>query len=739
MRRASATAGRSRPRIVRRRRVFERLERDWPKPLTLVTGPAGFGKTTAVETWLEGRREPVIWVALGEDDNDPNLLWSRILAESVRANGIGGPARSALEGTLGSPRRAIERFAAELRGAGIAPVLVLDDLHLIDDPACLRTLELGARLLTGTAQLILVSRREPTLPLDRLYGRGQLILVGVTELSFGREETRALLGQYGVVLEATALDCVFEVTGGWPAAVYMTALWLRDAPEPSAAAREMARPRDELAAYLLSEVIGGLDTEVREFLRRTSVLPRMTGELCDHILGRDGSAEMIDRLRETNLLVKSDRRRRGWHRYHPLLRGVLARHLDDVEPGAASVLHARAAEWFLAHGMPEEAAEQAREGGDEELLADLLRDLHLDLLRSGRSATLLRWARALPDEILDARPEVTMPAALIALNAGRPSVEVRRLLARAGGARSRGGPRWSAENEAEWQMLRAGTGEGGVAESLATASAAVEVDAPRLSHVCKAVLGMFLELAGDPIEAYEVARSTVEEPGVEARPFALLLAEGTMALVELERGHTRLARRHVDQALEVIERAGIDEGPISARVHSCEALVCLAEGEPAAAERAAELSLWQPFDTAPLLAWTLLVAAEARARVGNFTAARDALDHADELLARSPDPGRLPAMRDQVAARVSASEADGAQVEEISPAELRVLELLADGMSRPEIADALMISVNTVKTHQRRLYRKLGSAERETAVGRARAHGLLDGQAVEASGHRSPG
>jgi LuxR family maltose regulon positive regulatory protein len=713
--------------LIRRRRLFERLERDWPKPLTLVTAPPGFGKTTAIETWLGGRTEPVIWVALGEDDNDPVLLWSRILAESVRAHGIGGAARTALEGTLGSPRKAIELFAAELRGAGLEPVLVLDDLHLIDDPACLRTLELGARLTAPTARLVLIGRNEPALPLDRLFARGQLIPIGVHELSFDREETRGLLRRYGVALDEVALDSVFAVTGGWPAAVYMTALWLRDAPEPSAAAREMAHPREELTAYLLSEVIGALDPEVRTFMRRTSVLPRMSGDLCDHVLERCGSTAMIELLHETNLLVRSDRRRRGWHRYHPLLRSVLRQHLDDEEPGAAAVLHGRAAEWFIVHGMPEEAAEQAREAGDHELLADLLQDQHLDLLRTGRSATLLRWAKALPDEILDARADVTMPAALIALNAGRPSVEIRRLLARAEVSRDRDGHRWSAENEVEWQMLRAGTGEDGVAVSLAAARAAAAVDAPQLTHVSKAVLSMFLEFAGDSAEARKVARETLEEPGVEARPFALLLAAGTLALVELAGGRARIAREHVDQALAVIGRAGIEDGPISARIYSCEALVCIAEGELAAAARAAAVSLRQPFDTAPLLAWTLLVAAEARACVGDFRGAEEVLGHATELIESSPDPGRLPKHREEVAARIAASRSERtALVEEVSPAELRVLRLLGEEMTRTEIASALTVSVNTVKTHQRRLYRKLGAGDRETVVARARSHGLLE-------------
>ncbi|MBS1879784.1 MAG: AAA family ATPase [Actinobacteria bacterium] len=716
-------------RLVRRRRLFERLDRDWPKPLTVVAAPAGFGKTTAVERWLEQRDEGVVWVALDEDDNDPILLWSRILAETRSGHGVGAEAAAALTGAISSPRRAIQLLAAELAAAGEPLVFVLDDLHLIDDPACLRSIELAAGLIAATAPLVLITRTEPALPLERLHGRGQLLRIGPRELAFDRDETGELLESYGIDPDREPLDAVFAATGGWPAAVYMAALWLRDAPDRTAAARELAQLEGELTDYLLSEVVGGLDPELRGFMLRTSPFARISGRFCDEVLERRGSAATIERLRAGNLLVRGDRRHPGWHRYHPLLRRVLSTQLEAEQPGAATALHRRAARWLLGNGMPEEAAEQARDGGDHELLAELLQELHLDLTRSGRSATLLRWAEALPPELLDARPDVTMAAASAAQIAGRPALEIRRLLARADLAGRRSGTGWSAENEVEWQMMTATNGEAGVAASVAAARAGVAAadGAPQLGHVSRGVLSMFLELAGERAAAAEVATAVVEDPEAAARPFAMLLARGTLALAELARGRPRLARGQVEAATALIERAGLEEGPISARIYSCEALICLAEGDPATAVRAAGRSLGEPFETAPLRAWTLLVEADARAGSGDFRAAGEALAHAGELLAASPDPGRVAALREEVATRVAASETDGAiRFEAVTPAELRVLRRLAAGMTRAEIAASLVVSVNTVKTHQRSLYRKLGSGERETAIARARSHGLLD-------------
>jgi LuxR family maltose regulon positive regulatory protein len=722
-------------RLIGRPRVFRKLDRDWPAPLLVVTAPAGFGKTTTIEGFLAGRSARAVWVGLDEDDNDAVLLWSRILAEATREYGIGLKATAALRSAIGSPRRAIEQLAAEARQVGEPLIFVLDDLHLIDDAACLRSIELGVRLLAPEVSWVLLTRQEPGLPLERLHGRGQLMRLGPDELAFDHEETADLLDRFGLELGRDERDAVQEATGGWPAAVYMSALWLRDAPDPRRAALELAPTDGELNDYLVREVIGGLPPQLRTFLRRSSVLRRLNGPLCDAVLQRVGSQELIDQLRETILLVRGERSRSGWLRYHALLRRALVAELEELEPGAAAPMQRRAADWFLDGGMPEDAAELARDAGDHALLADLLADHHLTMIRAGRATTLSRWAEALPDEVLEARPDVTIAAATAAEVAARPSIEIRRLLGRADVARQRKDPTWSVENEVEFQLLSALNGEGGVTASVTAArqGTALAGSVPQLSHVGEAVLGMFLELAGEVDEAEAVSRAVIEDPGVAPRPFALLFGKGTLALTELARGRPRSARDQVERALATITRSAVEDTPIASRIYSCEALLLIAEGDVAAARRAAERALEVPFDTGPMRAWTLLVAADARARGGDFAGARAALGHADELIERSPDPGRLVIQREEVAARVAGSEADGAVLAEpISPAELRVLRLLAeDDLTRAEIADSLIVSLNTVKTHQRSLYRKLGAGDRETAIGRARSHGLLDPAGVE--------
>lgn len=725
---SAKTRGRSHDRVIERRSLFDRLGRDWPSPVTIVTAPAGFGKTTAVEAWLERNEEAVVWVAVDEDHNDPVFLWTRILDEAIRAQGIGIAARAALDDTRGSPRVAVELFAAELREIESRPVLVLDDVHLIDDPACLDSVRLAIRLVTRHASLVLISRQALALPIERLRGRGHLLRIGPDELAFDRDETRDLLDRFEVGLDAAALEALFDATGGWPAAVYMSALWLRDMPEPSVALAQIGRPDRQLTDYLLSEVIGGLDPEVREFLVRSSALRRISGPLCDDVLGRVDSAGLIARLSETNLLVGGDRRHDGWHQYHALLQAVLRRELEENAPEAVGILGRRAADWFLRNEMVEDAAEQAREIEDHELLTELLVSRHLPMLRSGRLTTLQRWRVAIPAEVFRSRSDAAIAAAMVAENADSPSSEVRKLLAWADAVGRGNHSEWDEQSEVAWQILSAGSSEDGVSASVGAAERAVILaeNVPQLRHVSESVLSMFLELAGEPERAFSVATSVIEDPDVAARPFAQLLARGTLALVELERGRVRIARSHVRLASGVIARAGIQDGPIAARIYSCDALVSLAEGDAAAAARAAALSLEHPFDTAPTLAWALLVAATARAGSGDLDGGREALEHAGELIEVSPDAGRLPGLMRETLARFTSGDAVGIVLaEEVSPAEMKVLRLLAEGLSRPEIAESLVVSINTVKTHQRVLYRKLGSSRRDVALARARARGLI--------------
>lgn len=697
--------------------------------VNLVCAPAGFGKSTTVRQWLEHRSEPTFWIDLSPDDNDPFRLWSRIVDESIRETGRGVRARVALGGTAGSVRPAIERLAEDFAATGTPICLVLDDFHLIEDPDCVRSIELAIDLFSSQAQLVLISRNVPSLPLQRYEGRGQLLRVGVSDLAFDEAETLSLLAdEQEIQVGPEAAGELCERTGGWPAALYMSALWLQDTSDPIEVSQLMPQRQERIADFLMSEVIGGLEPAVREFLHRTSFLGWMSGELCDEACGFSGSSEMLDEVCRANQLVERDRRMPGWFRYHALMRDLLLDQLTRREPERLADMRRSAIDWFRRHEMIDAAAEMAIEAGEFGALADLIEENHFPLVSVGRLATIWRWGRVLPKEILDERPHMTLVIALAAEVQGVPVVKIRRLLTRAERSRKEVGTDWTSHHEAFWQTLTAFTAGKGVGASVAAARRAVAAteEIPEHQLVAKAFLARYLEMAGELEEAEQLAREVIEDPDAEERPHGLIFATVSLALIENSRGQVQAAESWVQAGHEAVGKFGLQDSRVGSMACLADASVALSAGDLARAGRAAEKALQVEFEDPPMKARMLLVAAEVRSLRGQVEQAEAALEMADEVVAACPDIGRALELREGVRARIGAVGSAGTySVEPLSNAELRILPLLEHGASRAAIAEELFLSVNTVKTHMRSIYRKLGASNREVAVARARMAGLL--------------
>jgi len=714
---------------VQRDRLLAKLDRRGMHRVNLVCAPAGFGKTTTVRQWQEYRSEPTVWIDLSPDDNDPFRLWSRIIDASIREIGIGVRARVALGGMAGSVRLAIERMAEDCVARSIPICLVLDDFHLIEDPDCVKSIELAIDLFSSQARLVLISRSVPDLPLQRYEGRGQLLRVGTSDLAFDQEETlRLLADEEEIPADPEVAGELCERTGGWPAALYMSTLWLQDASDPIEVSKLIPQRQERIADFLMSEVIGGLEPGVREFLQRTSFLGWMSGELCDEACGFSGSSEMLDEVCRANQLVERDRTRPGWFRYHALMRDLLLDQMTRREPERLADMRRSAIEWFRRREMIDAAAEMAIEAGEYDTLADLIEVNHLALVSGGRLATIWRWGRALPTDILDERPRMTLVIALAAELQGVPVVKVRRMLARVERSRKAAATDWTSYQEAFWQTLTAFTAGKGVGASVAAARrtvAAVE-EIPEHQLVSMAFLASYLEMAGELEEAEQLARQVVEDPDAEDRPHGLIFATVSLALIENSKGQVQAAEGWVRASHDAVRKFGLQDSRVDSMACLADACVALSAGDLARAGRAAEKALRVEFEDPPMKARTLLVAAEVRSLRGQVEQAEAALDMVDEIVAACPDIGRVLELREGVRARIGAVESAGTySVEPLTNAELRILPLLEDGASRAAIAEELFLSVNTVKTHMRSIYRKLGASNREVVVARARLAGLL--------------
>ena len=393
---------------VARPRLAGLLERAHDAPVTLVSAPAGFGKTTLLATWLASAGRPVAWVSLDERDRQPTTYWSYVLLALDRA--APGSAAAALT-LLQSGQAPVESVLAgvvnELSVQDGEVTLVLDDHHLADGPEVAAGMTFLVDHLPPQLHLVLSTRADPALPLSRLRARGELVEVRAADLRFDADEAAAYLNDLNALGLPPDQVAVLEArTEGWVAALQLAALSLRDRGDASGFIDRFAGDDRFVVDYLVDEVLGRQPDDVRRFLLDTSVLERLTAPLCEAVhAGAPGSGRaMLDLLERQNLfLVPLDDHRR-WYRYHHLFADVLRAHLLQERPADAAELHRRASRWYAGAGEVEEAVRHALAGGDAAAAAGLVEQAIPGLRRERRESVIRRWADALPDDVVRDRP-----------------------------------------------------------------------------------------------------------------------------------------------------------------------------------------------------------------------------------------------------------------------------------------------------------------------------------------------
>ncbi len=702
--------------------------------MTLVVGPAGYGKTVAVELWLAERGHTAAWVVADARDDDPVRLWASVASAVERVRpGAGGEALSELRDPAGVVVPAIEALAAGLAEDGRPIVLVVDDVQSIGDRGCLRSLDHAVAALPEHVQLVLISRTLPAMRLARLRTQGQLVEVGAEELAFTVAEAQHLFAAVpGVSADEATVAALTGRTEGWAGVLYLAALWLRERGDPAVALRTFRGSQRDVTGYFAGEVLGDLTPDAREFLQRTAVLPQLCGELGDAVLRQSGSRDRLRALERANRLVIALVDRPGWYRYHALLRDHL---LGGVDRADADAVRRRALSWSRDHGLVEDAAEYARAAGDVGALLELIDDHTLDLLRSGRSRTLVRWTTAIPRAQLLAHPRALVAGIAAAHVSGRPAAEIRRMLVLARGA----DPYLVGSYEgAMLQIGRALYTDDHVGEALREARTAVELSRAdgELLVTALGVLALVRLLAGDDAEAAADARAAIEHPDAARRPHGYIAAAAALAIIDARAGRRHSARGHADRALKETRRVGLHGLPSAAPVLLADAVTAALEGRLSGARRAARQAVAVAIAGGVWQAWALLELSRIELRRGRRLVAEDALAHAEELLGAARDAGALPALAAALRSELDDDDSGAPRRagEPLSPAELAVLRLLPRRTVR-EMAEALHLSANTIKSHIRAIYRKLGVNTREDAVARAVALGLLD-ETARTNGHR---
>ena len=424
---------------VGRPRLLRRLQDVAGQELVLVCAPAGFGKSTLLAEWARGDGRDVAWLSLDEADDDPVRFWRHVAAAVDGARpGTAGRVAVLAGGGPGSTSvtAAVTSLVNDLARSPSDVLLVVDDYHLIHDVQVHRSVAFLLEHLPTTLRVVLAGRSDPPLPLARLRARGQLAELRAADLRFTAGEARELLAAaVGPDLPDAVVAALADRTEGWAAGLQLAALSLQGRPDVTRFVTEFTGSHRYVLDYLTEEVLDGLAPEMTAFLLETSVLDRLSGPLCDAVLGRADSQELLEAVERANLFLLPLDEERRWWRYHHLFADLLRSRLARVAPERVPLLHRAAGAWFERHGLSDDAVRHALAGGDGATAARIVEE-HLEeqLWRRNEGATLARWLSALPADALDARPRLVFGRAITSVLGGRLD-DVEPLLARVEAAR----------------------------------------------------------------------------------------------------------------------------------------------------------------------------------------------------------------------------------------------------------------------------------------------------------------
>jgi len=868
---------RATPRLIDRGDLLAALDRAAARKVTIISAPAGSGKTSLLRTWADRPDRPyqLAMMQVQRDQQDAQQFWLTLLSAIRHACATTSHAESPAPTPEFNGPAMVGRVVSELAGHRGRVMLVIDDLHALNCPDALAQLTRLLTNLPGGVHAVLATRRDLQLHLPQLRLEGELAEIRAADLRFTERETRELLDASGITLSEAGAALLHQRTEGWAAGLRLAAIALADHPDPERFVAEFSGSNRTVAEYLLAEMLERQPDHVKDLLLRTSLLDRVNGELADLLTGRPGSERILLELEDANAFVVSLDPERTWFRYHHLFADLLRLELRRTLAEEAPALHLRAAGWFTRQGQFVDAIRHTQAAGDWPGAARLLADHSFSMSLDGQTQTIEALLQAFPPG--SEHPELALVHATVDLVQGRLDEAAARLAVaetyaeaappdrqhrlqvtvaslRLSLARRRGYfasvldqvkflelpvSGQSDEDIALGSDLRAAALMNlGIVEAWSLglpdaerhlqegADLARRIGRPYLEVACLAQLGFaskirpFATTRRRCREAIALAdrHSWGEEPIVAPALVALAanliwtgeFDEGERSLQRTERalqtdtgpdirllvhiasgmlhasrgrhrealdeftaaeelrsqleGSHALASQVTGWMLATRARIGLPgearatlaaldgERAGSGEIGNARAVICLAEGDPAAALDAAAAVL---DGTAPVIGYvtvveTHLLAGLAHRELGDQRAASQAAERALGLA--EPDrlvmPFVMTGSRELLEALPRHETAHAAlltdildvmhgsslaaqgqqpppQTEELSPSELRVLRYLPTNLSRPEIASELSVSVNTVNTHVRNIYAKLQASDRSSAVQRARELRLL--------------
>jgi LuxR family maltose regulon positive regulatory protein len=629
-----------RPHIIQR--LNEGLELN--RQVTLVSAPAGFGKTTCVAEWVNTSVHwPVSWLSLDASDDDPGRFITYFIAalQKVDAN-LGQEIEGVLHSGQLPPSEIISTTLINdilaFRGRFL---LVLDDLHVIQDSFIFQVFEQLIANFPHPLHLVLITREDPPLPLARLRANNQVTEIRARDLCFTHGDIDRFLNKVmGLSLSQADIAALEDKTEGWIVGLQLAGLSVRDREDPSGFIATLSGSHRFILDYLTEQVLSQQPEEIREFLLQTSILDKLTGDLCNAVTGRRDSQVLLERLFNTNLfLIPLDDERR-WYRYHHLF-GDLLRNLQRMhQKEKTTELHQRASHWYAQADMVSEAIQHALDGEDYEMALDLLERHATEMIMQGFVKTVEGWARAIPDEKALQSPKTNLAFTWMHILRGdyaQATAYLERLRTTLKGypsARQAGGDRDSLK--AEWLAMQSLIlyRQGKATECRAMAAEALEI-APEqdrrvrsLGYYALASAYMLMEDYSQAVAAY---RMSIQHGQAGKNPMAEMMSTVGLTGMALEHGQLNLAFEIASQAVNRIERSGV-RPPISAVVYAAlgDAHYQWHQLEEARGHllRALRLSILGGANTVSIFCWMLLsrlsrIEGELEAAAGEIQKAAD--------------------------------------------------------------------------------------------------------------------
>lgn len=393
--------------LVPRLRLIEKLDKGFTGKMTLISAPAGFGKTTAATNWLSQLQRPLGWLSLDEDDNDPHRFFTYVKAALAPMTGTRESHQTFPALSVKAMTTLLLNNLLELSEPG---VLVLDDYHLIETESIHEAMAFLCTQLPPALHLVLITRSDPPLPLARMRARGELNELRQKDLRFTLEETAVFLTEImGLTLTGENVAALEARTEGWIASLQLVALSLQETSDATQIIDAFSGTHRYIVDYLVEEVLAQCPAETREFLLKTSLLNRLSASLCDEVLADSQSQDTLERLETANFFLIPLDDERGWYRYHHLFADVLRQRAAQAYPDQLSGLYQRASQWYQSPGFLHDAIEMELAGADySQAAALIIQAAETVTWEQGEWLLLDRWLSILPEALIKKQPRLCL-------------------------------------------------------------------------------------------------------------------------------------------------------------------------------------------------------------------------------------------------------------------------------------------------------------------------------------------